>query len=329
MGLLNDIAKRLREAKPEEREGFLSQIRKEKTLYDLLRKAGLEPAVSDPQEKAIQRPLGVLSKTEKIDEVSALINIDKTLLVETGMTNPNFVRNPIFDTGDLTGWTPLDPGYLTVTNERAFLSSYTVKHLAHAGVGSFIQYLPPLKSDGVVFVLWWYSPNSDRTVALNVIYADGSGDSATQNVLMPMWTECVLVCNPSHVLSKLSIYPSNDTGTFYYGAVWGTKSTLSLREDLDFLYFSNAFGAAGDYAILAGSAGKRHKVYALNYESSADIEVKVRDGTTTKACGVRTTRGVFAQTFIHSFVGTVNTALNLRAEGVTTVKGYIQYKTEA
>jgi len=106
--------------------------------------------------------------------------------------------------------------------------------------------------------------------------------------------------------------------------------TQGEREDLAIKYFSNTFGAAGDYEILAAVVGQKHKIYAVNYESNANVEVGLRDGTSaTFRYAVRTTSGVFVQTWVHPIVGSVYTALNLRAEGAVTVKGYVQYKTEA
>jgi hypothetical protein len=112
-----------------------------------------------------------------------------------------------------------------------------------------------------------------------------------------------------------------------------TRTNLKVqfeREDSVMKYFGNTFSSAGDYAVLSAVAGQKHKVYAFNYESSADVEVCLRDGAdAARKFGVRTSKGVLAQTFIHPFVGSVNTVLNLRAEGAATVKGYVQYVTEA
>jgi len=106
--------------------------------------------------------------------------------------------------------------------------------------------------------------------------------------------------------------------------------TQAEREDLTIKYFSNTFTAAGDYAILSAVSDQKHKIYAVNYESNANVEVGLRDGTsTTFRYAVRTTSGVFVQTWLHPIVHSVYTALNLRAEGAVTVKGYVQYKTEA
>jgi len=102
------------------------------------------------------------------------------------------------------------------------------------------------------------------------------------------------------------------------------------REDLLFKRFSNIFAGAGDYAILDAVADQKHKVFSYGFRVSADIEACIRDGTSNeKQVGLDDKMGFREQSLFNPFMGTVNTALNCRAEGACTVKGWIQYITEA
>jgi len=101
------------------------------------------------------------------------------------------------------------------------------------------------------------------------------------------------------------------------------------RDDLTPKYFTNTFGAAGDYEILAAVADQKHKVYGFDYETSADGSVRLRSGTTTKAIGVSMTKGFVARTLIDPFICNTNEALNFRSGAAMTVEGSILYVTEA
>lgn len=165
MGLLDDIAKRLREAKPEEREGFLSQIRKEKTLYDLLRKAGLEPTVSDPQEKAIERPQGLLSKTAR--------EID-TLAAQSLMFN--LVQNGSFEDG-LQYWK--FGGSAQISSAQKFEGSYSCKLGVLDSVRQYI--VPVLGSDFALKVCQYHTaPYSDKFLFLG--FEDGTFEEVVLDV---------------------------------------------------------------------------------------------------------------------------------------------------
>jgi len=70
--LLDDIRKALQGEKKSE---FLSQILKEKALYDALHEAGLTVVAEDVQARAREQPYGVLSKVMKIDLVDLISEI--------------------------------------------------------------------------------------------------------------------------------------------------------------------------------------------------------------------------------------------------------------
>ena len=84
--ILDDIRKALQGEKKTE---FLSQILKEKALYDALREAGLTVVAEDAQARAREQPYGVLSKVMKIDLVDLITEITtiKTLEVLAEITN--------------------------------------------------------------------------------------------------------------------------------------------------------------------------------------------------------------------------------------------------
>ena len=165
MGLLDDFLKRLKEANPKEREGFFSQIRKEKELYDLLRRAGLEPSISDPQETAVERPREVLSKiTREIDTAAA-----QAFLF-------NLVQNGSFEDG-LDYWK--FGGAAQVSAVQKFEGSYSCK----LGLGGSIrQYITPvLGSDFVLKVCQYHTdPYSDKFLFLG--FEDGTFEEVVLDV---------------------------------------------------------------------------------------------------------------------------------------------------
>jgi len=112
-----------------------------------------------------------------------------------------------------------------------------------------------------------------------------------------------------------------------------TRTSLKTqpeRTDLLFKRFSNTFGAAADYEVLAAVADQSHKVYAYGCRVSAAVESEFRDGTSsTKQFGVDNIAGLRMQTLLHPFIATANTALNFRAEAACSVLGWIEYITEA
>jgi hypothetical protein len=72
--IIDEIRKIL---KGEKKTEFINQILKEKALTDALRQAGFTPSPEDAQERATERPFGVLTKIQKIDQ------LDLIKLVET------------------------------------------------------------------------------------------------------------------------------------------------------------------------------------------------------------------------------------------------------
>jgi len=73
--IIDEIRKIL---KGEKKTEFINQILKEKALTDALRQAGFTPSPEDAQERATERPFGVLSKIQKIDQTD-LIKLVETI----------------------------------------------------------------------------------------------------------------------------------------------------------------------------------------------------------------------------------------------------------
>ena len=71
--LLDDIIKAL---KGEKKSELINQILKEKALYDALKEAGLTIVAEDTHERAREMPYGVLSKVQKIDELTLLKTLE-------------------------------------------------------------------------------------------------------------------------------------------------------------------------------------------------------------------------------------------------------------
>jgi len=83
----------------------------------------------------------------------------------------------------------------------------------------------------------------------------------------------------------------------------------------------------GDTVIVAAVPGRKCGVYALSYESDADVKVGFRFGSGDLWC-MRIKAGPFAQSFVHPIRGPDNTDLNFRVEGAVNVVGWVQYRLD-
>jgi len=88
--------------------------------------------------------------------------------------------------------------------------------------------------------------------------------------------------------------------------------------------FSLTFGAAGDQTAWDPAAGKAVRVKFISFETSADVEVGWRFGTTETVQVARTTKGPYVANLVGCNVqGSIDENLNIRAEGAVIVKGYV------
>jgi len=88
--------------------------------------------------------------------------------------------------------------------------------------------------------------------------------------------------------------------------------------------FSLTFAAAGDQAAWDPAAGKAVRVKLISFETSADVQVGWRFGTTETVQVARTTKGPYVANLVGCNVqGAVDENLNVRAEGAVVVKGFI------
>jgi hypothetical protein len=88
--------------------------------------------------------------------------------------------------------------------------------------------------------------------------------------------------------------------------------------------FNLTFTAAGDQAAWTPASGKKVRLHFISFESNADVQVGWRFGTTETAQACRVTKGIYAVNLIGcNQEGAVDQALNIRAEGAVTVKGYM------
>jgi hypothetical protein len=88
--------------------------------------------------------------------------------------------------------------------------------------------------------------------------------------------------------------------------------------------FSLTFTAAGDQAIWTPASDKKVRLYFISFESSDDVQVGWRFGTTEPVQPCRTTKGIYVANLTGcNQEGNKNEALNIRAEGAVTVKGYV------
>lgn len=96
-------------------------------------------------------------------------------------------------------------------------------------------------------------------------------------------------------------------------------SGLATRKPFDL-----TFAGAGDQAAWDPAAGKAVRVKLISFESSADVQVGWRFGTTETVHVCRTTKGPYVANLVGCNVqGAADENLNIRAEGAVTVKGYV------
>jgi len=88
--------------------------------------------------------------------------------------------------------------------------------------------------------------------------------------------------------------------------------------------FSLTFGAAGDQAAWTPTSGKAVRVKLISFETSADVDVGWRFGTTETVQVCRSTKGPYVANLVGANVqGAADENLNIRAEGAVIVKGYV------
>ena len=126
MSFFDEIAKKLRGLKQQERGDFITQLLNEKELHDALAQAGFTVQPTTGLERGIMRPYGVLSNIQKIDAVdlitliktiesiSNIVSIDKIgeilRIKEAPWFKQSLIANSGWETGDLTGWTDKTQG---------------------------------------------------------------------------------------------------------------------------------------------------------------------------------------------------------------------------
>lgn len=275
-----------------------------------------------------QRFLDNIHNIGNIENIETIQDIQSVKIM--GAFNNNIIKNGDFETVLGSGWKSVS-GTEERTADYAHSGIYGLKQQLNA---QLYQYLPPYYGDEIVFSAWCYSPTAARTFNIFVVFSDGTTESTTYTIVATDTWEYFTFAPTTHKRIA-TLYITNLVGTSGSFGYWDDINAYLLnrpvsREDLSFKRFAHSFGAAADWVLLAAVASQHHKVYAYSLRVSAAIETEFRDGTDAeKQFGVDNVAGLRMQTLLHPFVGTANTALNVRSEGICDVIGWIQYATEA
>ena len=237
MSLIDDIRKALQGEKKSE---FLSQILKEKALYDALREAGLTVVAEDAQARALQRPFGVLSKVQKIDlvdlitEITTIKNIESIDLIDaiTNISNianianienianiaqiesasfeSNPIRNGRFRNGFLD-WYVTDTNKITIVDDSVYGKAVKITQ----GATCFLRQHVQVNSDEYdkLFLLC-KTENAATDLFVVVNYTDGSttsyGASAGVN-----WNSYVATLDSGKNVRWITLYATNNSYPVY------------------------------------------------------------------------------------------------------------------
>lgn len=279
---------------------------------------------------------GQITKAERETQSSKLDFIERIGRIDDVETKLSPIKNSAF-LADFTGWVNLAPAQVTIEDDNIFFLKRVRLYMNCPSLTQFL-WADTNKYDKLCF--WAFKPAvGGANIEAEIHYSDGTF-STEAKVLTNMWHEYVISLAANKIVSQIGFY---DLGGICYlvlpqlvetpNVFQATRTNLKAqteREDTLFKRFANTFAAVGDFELLPAVADQKHKVFSYGYNSDADIETLLRDGTSaTNQVGISTTKGKMLQTLMHPFVGSVNTVLNLRAEGGVTVKGWIQYKTEA
>jgi len=355
MSLIDDIRKALQGEKKSE---FLSQILKEKALYDALHEAGLTVVAEDVQARAREQPYGVLSKVMKIDlvdlisEISLIDNITNIgTLNEINTINsinairqacfrPSLILNGGFESGDLSNWKDLSSS-VTVVTTYSFDGKYSA-FLPTNMYGYLMQYVnvPTNIVDSVV-CYWKSDAGTQKQLYMEVHYSDGTYTEGVFSAnFLGEWTRCSVVPDANKIIDYIGIKTNDASDYGWLDAVdivlngkiepkQTVRTNLKVQNEREDIVTKSWDLSAGTTTLLSAVSGQRHKVYGWDYEADADgaNEFSATIGGVTVKFGRRKTKGVHAMGLPHPIVCDVNTALNFISAGNTNLS--LRYVTEA
>jgi hypothetical protein len=358
--IIDEIRKIL---KGEKKTEFINQILKEKALTDALRQAGFTPSPEDAQERATERPFGVLSKIQKIDQLD-LIKLVETIqkinqidnIANLGTLNqinriqqinsitqayfrPSLILNGGFESGDLSNWK--DESYsVTVVTTYAFDGKYSA-FLPTNMQGFLVQYVNvPTNIVDSIICYWKSDIGTEKKLIILVHYTDGTSTEGVFSASwLGMWTRCAIVPDANKVIDYIGFttYSASDYGwldavdIILNGQIQPkqtVRTDLKVQIEREDLITKSWDLTSGTTTLLSAVSGKRHKIYGWDYEVDADgiTEFSASIGGTTVKFGRRKTKGVHALTLIHPIICDVNTALTFQSAGNTSLS--LRYITE-
>ena len=268
--------------------------------------------------------VNLIKSISSVDDITNIANIQsvgtiqKILSIESAQINTNPIRNSLFANG-FEGWHNTDTTNITRISNSLF--DYVVEF--NNATGYLYQYVM-FETDVYDLFFWAFKPEAGgANIRCRVYYSDG-----TQYDFEPILVDSAYCSRVPLTPGKVVTYVAFKDlgGKCYLACPMCVLKSTKPREDLNVYSEDVTFDGAGDWAIIHGATGKKIKVYAVGYESSADVDVSLRFGTGYKFFR-RVTKGVYAQTLVNPLVAE-GVDLNLRAEGAVTVHLWIQYVRE-
>jgi hypothetical protein len=308
------------------------------SLIDLITRIALVDNITNVGTLNLVNTINLIKSIASIDTIANIQNIEKIGSLDVGFVRINPIQNPRFTSG-LDGWRIFYPAHAVVEDDATF-----GKHVKLVNMSGDVlkQYVVVDSNEYTFLVFYAYKPSSGGSnISIKIFYTDGSDTLYEPSTSVDVWVRYVLALDNNKIMSAFHVYQVGGTGITYFAfpqlvhsnaVAQATRTSLKVqteREDLLTQPFERVSVGAEDYAILTAVDNKKHKVFAVNYESNADIDVSLRFGTGNKFFRRAFTKGVYAHTLTNPIIGAVNTALNLRVEGAVTTNGFVQYVTEA
>jgi hypothetical protein len=354
---LDDIIKAL---KGEKKSELINQILKEKALYDALKEAGLTIVAEDTHERAREMPYGILSKVQKIDELTLLKTLEVLEELTTIKTIETIVSMPDFTPKGSEGgafkqasvaagsWV-LETGYSDPDNvweNEASIYDNNINSNAYSNVAGeswssfLILTIASTYSNKLKFYVDWSFGRPDK-VDIDV-YKDGVWVHVIEGATINGWNE---VSFSAGQVTEIRVRLYNDNATtstlrimevqlWSLSTVGGElivksptasdfKAETTETEEGTLLQFTVT--ATTDLVVPA--LGKVVKVYSAFYYCRDDIVTELRWKTSGQVVLALPTLGAVGASKLKLQVGADTEKLQIYLSGAGTVKGWLIYKT--
>jgi len=262
---------------------------------------------------------------DRLDTLTTLKTLEKINLIKsigevgTVAVHPTLLRNPSFETGDLTGWGVR--GTVTVVAEPAYEGAYACKLAVDSEV---YQTARPLICENVWLTFLGKAEVAGDVIRVAWLDTDGVWRTYEASLELAYKLFSFPLTGKARLVQISFIAPGTNAGNVYLDSILTRVKGVYdvLGRPVEVQPFDVSATAAGNVEVWAPLVGYAIKLVGFSYESDADVEVGLRFTTTGPLFGRRTTKGVMAFNLVGCNVqGGIDASIYLYTGGAVTVKG--------